>query len=605
MTWNVQQPHVLQRGVAAHKAGRLADAEAAYRQVLAAAPDNADALQLLGLVCHRTGRADEAVRLMRRSLELAPGQPQVWNNLGNVWKATGDLDRAIDHYRRATELSAGYVDAWRNLGTALASAGRADDAIDALGRAIALKPADAGLHNALGLAFKAAARWDDALAAFRDGLARDASHVRCRHNLATTLADRGQPGEALAHCDAAVKLAPDMAELYHVRGNILLALGRLDEAIAAWERALDLRPDFAEAHYTLNKLLWEHGRHDQVLTSFPTAIARAPDNAYVRVQYAASLMQMDRLDEAEAVLRETIDRVAPVAEACHGLGMVLHARHRYEQAVEWHARAVGASDRADWRVKYAGSLIGLADYAAALAQLDAAEAAQPDNQLLLAYKGLCWRMLGDDRDGWLNDYDRFVQPMALTVPDGFADAAAFNRALDTVLSDLHRTRQHPLDQTLRGGTQTIGALFDEPIPIVQQVRAAIEQAVAGYIDRLPDDASHPLLRRKSDRFGFAGSWSCRLRDQGYHTDHVHSAGWISSAYYVALPDAISADDPDRRGWIKFGQPDLDVGPAGAPRRQVMPRVGTLVLFPSYMWHGTVPFSSAQVRTTIAFDVVPA
>ena len=90
---------------------------------------------------------------------------------------------------------------------------------------------------------------------------------------------------------------------------------------------------------------------------------------------------------------------------------------------------------------------------------------------------------------------------------------------------------------------------------------------------------------------------------GFHTKHLHPAGWISSAYYVAIPDAVQRGY-GQEGWLKFGEPNFDCGLKEPIRRTVQPAPGLLVLFPSYIWHGTLPFHSSQSRTTIAFDVVP-
>jgi hypothetical protein len=136
------------------------------------------------------------------------------------------------------------------------------------------------------------------------------------------------------------------------------------------------------------------------------------------------------------------------------------------------------------------------------------------------------------------------------------------------------------------------------------LRDRIEDAVSRYVAALPERVGHPLLaRRNAGHFAFAGSWSSRLRDCGFHTNHIHPEGWISSAYYVALPETV-ADKESKAGWIKFGEPAFDAGLSNPIRRTIQPRPGRLVLFPSYMWHGTVPFRSAQDRTTIAFDVIP-
>ena len=124
-----------------------------------------------------------------------------------------------------------------------------------------------------------------------------------------------------------------------------------------------------------------------------------------------------------------------------------------------------------------------------------------------------------------------------------------------------------------------------------------------FIVRLGEDSKHPFMGRKRDAFRYSGSWSSRLHDKGFHANHIHTKGWISSCYYVAVPDA-AADTTAQQGWIKFGEPAFDAHLAHAVRRTVQPKPGRLVLFPSYMWHGTIPFESREARTTIAFDAVP-
>jgi hypothetical protein len=127
--------------------------------------------------------------------------------------------------------------------------------------------------------------------------------------------------------------------------------------------------------------------------------------------------------------------------------------------------------------------------------------------------------------------------------------------------------------------------------------------VARYIAELDEDPLHPLLSRRAKRFRYSGSWSSRLHDSGFHVNHFHPDGWISSCYYVSVPDAVK-DETAKQGWIKFGEPALDVALKHPVRRAIQPVPGRLVLFPAYMWHGTVPFHDKAARTTIAFDVVP-
>jgi hypothetical protein len=194
-------------------------------------------------------------------------------------------------------------------------------------------------------------------------------------------------------------------------------------------------------------------------------------------------------------------------------------------------------------------------------------------------------------------------PFELGPPEGYSDMESFNRDLNHYLDRLHGGKHGFLDQTLRGGTQSLDNLFGKGHDLVERLRVRIDEAVAAYIARMGESDTHPLFRRRRTEFEYSASWSARLHDCGFHTNHVHPKGWISSAYYVALPESV-ADAEGQQGWIKFGEPHFDAGLIKPVRRAIQPRPGTLVLFPSYMWHGTVPFRSEQSRTTIAFDVVP-
>jgi hypothetical protein len=212
-------------------------------------------------------------------------------------------------------------------------------------------------------------------------------------------------------------------------------------------------------------------------------------------------------------------------------------------------------------------------------------------------------MLEDGRDDTLNGYDTLVRVFDLEPPEGFADMAGFNAELNQALDRLHHGTGEYLGQSLRGGTQTPDNLFGAGHPLIEKLRLRIDQAVARYIAGLEEDARHPFLSRRGQGFRYAGSWSSRLRDCGFHVNHLHPMGWISSCYYVAVPDAVK-DESARQGWIKFGEPSFEVALKNPVRRAIQPVAGRLVLFPSYMWHGTIPFHDRCDRTTIAFDVVP-
>jgi len=216
---------------------------------------------------------------------------------------------------------------------------------------------------------------------------------------------------------------------------------------------------------------------------------------------------------------------------------------------------------------------------------------------------IAMRMLEDERDEVLNGYETLIATIDLDVPRGFSSMEAFNAELNHYLDRLHpQTREH-LHQSLRGGTQTPDHLFDAGHAVIERLQERITEAVNRYIAEMEPDDRHPFLSRRGRAFRYAGSWSSRLQDCGFHVNHIHPSGWISSCYYAAVPDAVQ-DARGRQGWIKFGEPGLDVPLKDPVRRAIQPKPGRLVLFPSYMWHGTIPFHDAAARTTIACDAVP-
>jgi tetratricopeptide (TPR) repeat protein len=250
-------------------------------------------------------------------------------------------------------------------------------------------------------------------------------------------------------------------------------------------------------------------------------------------------------------------------------------------------------------------LIQLGNYNQALKHLDEAERLNPWDQEMWAYRGLCWRFLGDERDAWLNDYDRFVQVRYLEAPEGYDDLEHFLTALRQVLIGMHDTVTHPIDQSLKGGTQTAGRLIHQPIREVREFRKALEKQIGDYLASLPKDPSHPFLGRFSGKYRFSGSWSIRLKSEGFHVNHVHPEGWLSGPTYIEVPKVIREDDETRAGWVKFGETGLSLGPdRERVGKAVRPEEGLCAFFPSYTWHGTYPFLSEEYRMTAPMDCLP-
>ncbi|HEY0625891.1 MAG TPA: putative 2OG-Fe(II) oxygenase, partial [Allosphingosinicella sp.] len=215
------------------------------------------------------------------------------------------------------------------------------------------------------------------------------------------------------------------------------------------------------------------------------------------------------------------------------------------------------------------------------------------------YASIAWRLTADARADWLDAHGALV-----SVLDIREDLPPLDQ-LRNHLRGLHRAKGEYLDQSVRGGTQTDGPLLSRIEPEIRTTREAILKAVRKYVSELsPIDPAHPLLGHRRDRRPrFAGSWSVRLRGEGHHANHVHPQGWISSALYISLPERTGGSGDETAGWLTLGKPQESLGIDLPATRLIEPREGQLVLFPSWMWHGTLPFPEGE-RLTIAFDVAP-
>ncbi len=436
-------------------------------------------------------------------------------------------------------------------------------AFAAFGEAARLAPADAGIaHGRARVAFEAGL---DAVALFEAAERMGPPNGDILIGLAAARWAAGRGDEAEAMLDTIVAQVPLWIPGHDQLAQLRALMGRPAEAAASYERALEREP--------VSPLLWRglldlHLRNEDYAAQAAT-VARAE---------AAGLSAADIADHAAIAAAELgqVDRADRLFETLPNAGMRIGARI--------------------WRVRH---LLRTRRFAAAGSLIDAEiEAGGARSAAIWPYALLLWRLIEDPRYDWLAGGAALVQQFDLR------DQLPPLEELAAHLRTLHRARGQYLDQSVRGGTQTDGPLFSRIDPVTRALRTAVTGAVDAYVAALPPhDAAHPLLAARRDRRRrFAGSWSVRLRGGGHHANHVHPQGWISSALYVALPPKDPGDAPDA-GWLTLGEPQAALGLALPPTRLVEPAPGRLILFPSWLWHGTRPFGEGE-RLTVAFDVAP-
>ena len=453
--------------------------------------------------------------------------------------------------------------------------------------------ASARLWQWTGLLERSIDQHEQALASFCKAAELDPRDASIAHGLARVALEAGLP--AAEWFAVALRLAPTDGEVLLGYAAAMVADGRGEQAETTLDRALDRSPVWLQGHLQLAQLRATLGKRNLAAKSVERALRSQPRSEALWTTLFAILLSAQEffaLDEAVARARSNSQAESAILpyEA-----IAASEQDETDRADALLARMSGDSGVSIeiWRIRHLlrnGRIAEAVQVIDRELQTERATAAWP-------YASIAWRLAGDRRWDWLEGHlDKIV-----TVADLTADLPDLAE-LESVLRTLHRAKGEYLDQSVRGGSQTDGPLFTRIDPTIRALRAAIVAAVERHVQQLPPpDPRHPLLGPPRDRrIRFSGSWSVLLRSRGHHSNHVHPEGWISSALYVALPQR-SAGEPKRSGWLSLGEPQKELGVDLQPFRDVEPRVGQLVLFPSWMWHGTIPFEAGE-RLTVAFDV---
>jgi tetratricopeptide (TPR) repeat protein len=588
------------------EAGDLAGAERALGSLMGANPDG-HLLAAMGTVKLRQNQVRDAENLFARAVASAPKEPMHAVNLGRARAAMGQTEEAIAAYRTAIKLHPGLATAYFELAALQQRSGRLEEAESTYRKLLRETPDNSQAKLMLGWVLMEAGKPGDAEALLRRTLdttpeAKTDTKIEAnlRNSLAWSIRRQNKHEEALAEFETARRLDPAMPYVDIQRAEIMQELRRYDEALAIFQAALGREPLNPLLHRSYNDLLYRLGRKDDFLKSYD----RAPRNRELLMDKASFLTQDKRPAEAYDAYREILKTSPNDASAALGAAGMLSLLGRHKEALPvFDAVLAQHPDNVDVCNSAAEAALLGGDLQKSLALYQHSLMLAPSNQAGLAGLSATFRILNDERDESLNGYDSLIQVFDLEPPQGFPDMSTFNAELNAYLDRLHPGTREYISQSLRGGTQTPAQLFGAGHELVQRLQVRISESVARYIAGLKQDDSHPFLSRRARDFRYVGSWSSRLRDCGFHINHIHPTGWISSCYYVGVPDAVK-DQTARQGWLKFGELSFDVALKNPIRRAVQPVPGRLVLFPSYMWHGTIVFHDAQPRTTIAFDAVP-
>jgi Tfp pilus assembly protein PilF len=572
-------------------------------------PNNCDVSHLMALSYKALGDLELSKKHFVNCLRINQRQPEVHNNLANLLKSQGHFSEAEKHYLLALSLHPHYLQAQRNLAICHQARVNYPEAITAYRNAIKLSQHDVSAINGLADCLRLSGDLVAAHQSYQQAIAIDPRNLNSWHNMGLNFHLQGLLPEAINCYRKAHEIAPNTPEVIESLALCLYEAGDVTTAIDLFTAALNAAPSNVQLHECFNNMLWETEFSDRFGDSYVIAIKRLDDSREVALSYAWMLYRAGRAQQAKSIVDANALQTSEHADVLSLRGQIDAELGNFDSAYPLLAMSLGRQFSKVVAQQMVKIDIVLERYSQAENLLAAMFSDTPDCQLSWALQSLVWRLSDDPRYQWLCNYQQFIKVYQLEVPSGYASLDDFLAALRDELNPMHRSEREPLQQTLRNGTQTAARLLHGPSQVLQSLKDCLTSIVTRYIEGLPDDIDHPLLGRKSVQFEFSGSWSVKLSANGFHVNHVHPEGWISSSCYISIPSSMRLSDDvnaSRQGHIKFGESPLQLADRERIELSLQPKPGMVVLFPSYFWHGTYPFDGGQedYRLTAPFDVVP-
>lgn len=270
-----------------------------------------------------------------------------------------------------------------------------------------------------------------------------------------------------------------------------------------------------------------------------------------------------------------------------------------KEGIEWLNYLKAQRQLSDYECEWLGRFyLQVSKYIEAKETLSSLLLRNPNNQGYLCLLSTAVRII--DKSEYYRLFFRKELVQSLTpLSNELHDLLSLNKSVVEIANGFHNIERQPLKQSVVSGTQTRFNIFNLDNGNIQELKRRIIRRVDIFLASLQRDDKHPTLKFVGRPWKIHSAWSVRLEKGGNHKNHYHSNGWFSAVYYLDIPE-FNNDE----GALTIGEPATELQLNLEKHESIAPKVGNLVIFPSYMWHGTTPFSSNGYRMTIAFDIVP-
>ena len=633
---------IFSKALQAHKSGRLNSAAEGYLEILSHDKSHADANHNLGILYVQFNRLEESVVFLRRAIDLKPSGTQFWItyvtvlikqnkekeaynvikkalkagarsedcavllcNIGSLLKEKNHLSKSVESYQEALKVDSRCAEALFNIASHYQDSARGEDALIYYRQFLDVEPESCEAHNNIGTILRNQGLIKDSIKSCKKALAINKNHSSAYNNLGLSFYQCDDFNNAKKSFSAAIQLdCSDPSPLCNL-ANTFQSIGKYDDGVRSCKKALKIDPEFYEAYVNMASNLWSKGVTQDALEAYAQALKIV--NKKIKIGAVENVDPQWILDFGDITLRQKDYKKALQIyktalqidennlKAKKNIGILFYRGKDYARALEW-LESVSDRESVAKRLECFYHLNRSEDFNQLLRQTAKSD---PENIGVAAMSGFASHQLGTS-DIYPFCPDPMEQVYVSNLDRVLKDSAQYIEDLLAEVGELENVWE-PQEQTIKLGYQTQGNIFNQPTPRIAELEKIIKEELNLFYQKFASKKCAMITSWPGENSKLIG-WRVRLVKGGHHVAHIHPSGWVSGVVYLKtcqerLSDS-GAIELSLRGF------NFPVKTNDFPTRVHRPSAGDILLFPSSLFHKTIPVAEESERVVVAFDLSP-
>ena len=522
-------------------------------------PDDIEGMGILGTCLRASNDIEESLLYLDKALSLDPTFAEALINRGLIRLTQNAKIEALADLEEAHKLKPHIKQIWDLVIGLKMEFEQFAEAILLLAVMTEIDPDNEQIFSNLGLCHQFLGELEEAVAAYKKAISLKPDYAMVYNNMGNILKEQGKLDQAIEAYKKTISLKHDSAVAYSNMGNALKDQAKLEESVQAHKKAILLEPDYFDAHNNIGNTYKEQGRLEEAVQAYKKAISLQPDNIAAHNNLGFALEEQGKLEDAIKCF-DLVGNSTAVAKA-------LECTYFLEQYDDFNERL---------------KVIANAD---------------PENLRVAAMSAFAAHQLQQK-----DPYPFCENPIELVkfshLKKHVSDSNAFIASILNEIKEVNSVWE-PRNQATKAGFQTSNKLFSNPRENMKILKDIIRKELDLFRSEYKNSES-TLIQNWPDEVKIA-AWYVRMLQGGHQDSHIHPNGWVSGVLYLKTVELPTRNE----GAIEFSLQGYDypIKDEDYPQHLYQPKNGDLVLFPSSLFHKTIPVIQDVERCVIAFDLI--